>query len=177
MLSYKRLHIFTTPLLARSSLLHVSWVLRYHSPGGNVGSWRRSVNVAVIPSFPDARGCGWPPRFRTLVTGAQIAMCAALVFFTHFRRYTRRLRTCRSSLSLSQLGRAVRGGCALLLPNVKRINMIRGERVFWFVWNRRLDGGGGSLSLNGEIGQIPSSAIDIVTPYWSPRRRPIFPYI
>ena len=39
-------------------------------------------------------------------------------------------RTCRSSLSLSQLGRAVRGGCALLLPNVKRINMIRGERVF-----------------------------------------------
>ena len=104
----------------------------------------------------------------------KIAMCAALVFFPHFRRYTRRLRTCRSSLSLSQLGRAMRGGCALLLPNVKRINMIRGERVFWFVWNRRLDGGGGSLSLNGEIGQISSSAI--VMPYWSPWRRPIFPY-
>ena len=131
--------------------------------------------MAVIPGFSDARGCGQPPRFRTLVTGAQIAMCAALVFFPHFRRYTQRLRTCRSSLSLSQLGRAVRGGCALLLPNVKRRNMTRGERVFCFVWNRRLDGGGGSLSLNGEIGQIPSSAI--VTPYWSPRRRPIFPYI
>ena len=127
-----------------------------------VGSWRRSVNVAFIRGFSDARGCGRPPRFRTLVTGAQIAMCAALVFFPHFRRYTRRLRTCRSSLSLSQLGRALRGGCALLLPYVKRINMIREERVIWFVWNRRLDGGGGSLSLNGEIGQIPSSAI--VTP-------------
>ena len=74
-----------------------------------VGSWRRSVNVAFIPGFSDARGCGRPPRSRTLVTGAQIAMCAALVFFPHFRRYTRGLRTCRSSLSLSQLRRAVRG--------------------------------------------------------------------
>ena len=58
-----------------------------------------------------------------------IANCAVLVFFPHFRRYTRRLRTCRSSLSLSQIGRAVRLGCALLLPNVKRINMTSGERV------------------------------------------------
>ena len=80
MLSYKRLHIFTTPLLARSSLLHVSWVLRYHSPGGNVGSWLRSVKVAVIPGFSDAGGCGRPPRFRTLVTGAHNC-----VFFPHFR--------------------------------------------------------------------------------------------
>ena len=67
-----------------------------------VGSWRRSVNVAFIPSLLDAGGWGCPPRFRTLVTGAHKAMCAALVFFPHFRRYTRRLRTCRSSLSLSQ---------------------------------------------------------------------------
>ena len=72
----------------------------------NVGSWRRSVNVAFIPSLLDAGGWGWPPCFRTLVTGAHEAMCAALVFFPHFRRYTR---TCRSSLSLSQLRRAVRG--------------------------------------------------------------------
>ena len=129
MLSYKRLHIFTTPLLARSSLLHVSWVLRYHSPGGNVGSLLRSVKVAVIPGFSDAGGCGRPPRFRTLGRVHTIANCAALVFSPHFRRYTRRLRTCRSSLSLSQIGRAVRGGCALLLPNVKRINMTSGGRV------------------------------------------------
>ena len=139
MLSYKRLHIFTTPLLARSSLLHVSWVLRHHSPGGNVGSWLRSVKVAVIPGFSDAGGCGRPPRFRTLVTGAHNCSRAALVFFPHFRRYTRRLRRCRSSLSLSQIGRAGCGGCALLLPNVKRINMTSGERVLWFVWNCRLD--------------------------------------
>ena len=96
-----------------------------------------------------------------------IANCAALVFFPHFRRYTRRLQTCRNSLSLSQIGRAVRGSCALLLPNVKRINMTSGERVLWFVWNCRLDGEG-SLSLNGEIGQIPSSAI--VTPHQRLRR-------
>ena len=80
---------------------------------------RRGLQYGVLGS----------PSCRTLVTGAQIAMCAALVFFPHFRRYTRRLRTCRSSLSLSQLGRAVRGGCALLLPNVKRINM-REEKEF-----------------------------------------------
>ena len=78
-----------------------------------------------------------------------IAARAALVLFPHFRRYTRRLRTCRRSLSLSQTGRAVRGGCALLLPDVKRINMTSGERVLWFIWNRRLDGEG-SLGWNGE---------------------------
>ena len=47
-----------------------------------------------------------------------IAAHAVLVLFPHFRRYTRRLRTCRRSLSLSQTGRAVRGGCALLLTDV-----------------------------------------------------------
>ena len=78
-----------------------------------------------------------------------IAAVRLWYFFPHFRRYTRRLRTCRSSLSLSQIGRAVRRGCALLLPNVKRINMTSGERVLWFVWNRRLDGEG-SLNWNGE---------------------------
>ena len=35
-----------------------------------MGSWLRSVKVAVIPGFSDAGGCGRPPRFRTLVTGA-----------------------------------------------------------------------------------------------------------
>ena len=34
---------------------------------------------------------------------------AVLVLFPHFRRYARRLRTCRRSLSLSQVGRVVRG--------------------------------------------------------------------
>ena len=47
-----------------------------------------------------------------------IAAHAVLVLFPHFRRYTRRLRTCRRSLSLSKTGRAVHGGCALLLPDV-----------------------------------------------------------
>ena len=54
------------------------------------------------------------PRCRAHTVGAH----AVLVLFLHFRRYTRRLRTCRRSLSLSQTGRAVRGGCALLLPDV-----------------------------------------------------------
>ena len=70
--------------------------------GPSVGSWHCSINVAFIPSLLDAGGWGWPPRFHTVVTCAQKAMCAALVFFPHFRRYTQRLRTCRSSLSLSQ---------------------------------------------------------------------------
>ena len=47
----------------------------------SVGSWRRSVNVAVIPGFSDARGCGRPPRFRTLVTGAQNCNVCGLGIF------------------------------------------------------------------------------------------------
>ena len=35
-----------------------------------VSKGHRSVNVAVIPGFSDTGGCGRPPRFRTLVTGA-----------------------------------------------------------------------------------------------------------
>ena len=66
-----------------------------------VGSWHRSINVAFIPRFLDAGGRGWPPRFHTVVTCAHRAVCAALVLFQHFKRNTQRLRTCRSSLSLS----------------------------------------------------------------------------
>ena len=49
--------------------------------GEYVGSWLRSVKVAVIPGFSDAGGCGRPPRFRTLVTGAHNCSRAALVLF------------------------------------------------------------------------------------------------
>ena len=66
-----------------------------------VGSWHRSINVAFIPRFLDAGGRGWPPRLHTVVTCAHRAGCAALVLFPHFKRNTQRLRTCRSSLSLS----------------------------------------------------------------------------
>ena len=37
--------------------------------------------MAVIPGFSDAGGCGRPPRFRTLVTGAHNCSRAALVLF------------------------------------------------------------------------------------------------
>ena len=41
------------------------------SRGEVVGSVLRYFNVAVIPSFPDARVCGRLPRFGTLVLGAE----------------------------------------------------------------------------------------------------------
>ena len=115
---------------------------------------------------------------------------AVLVLFPHFRRYTQRLRTCHRSLSLSQTGRAVRGGCALLLPDGQRINMTSGERVLWFIWNRRLDGEG-SLCWDGEDWAVslvrhcdPTLETPTVTyryfrregqpipPYWWSRRDP-----
>ena len=94
-----------------------------------VGSLLRYFNVAVIPGFPDARICGRLPRFGTLVPGAQGRAHAALVLFPHFRYHAQRLRTCRRSLSLSQVGRVVRGVVRCSCQMSKRINMTSGGRV------------------------------------------------
>ena len=53
LVSYKRLQYIQPPLLARSSLLNISWVLRCHKPGSNVGSLLHLFTVAVVPTLPD----------------------------------------------------------------------------------------------------------------------------
>ena len=54
---------------------------------------------------------------------------AVLVLFLHFRYYTQRLRTCRRSLSLSQVGSVVRGVVRCSCQMSRRINMTSGGRV------------------------------------------------
>ena len=74
---------------------------------------------------------------------------AALVLFPHFRYYAQRLRTCRRSLSLSQVGRVVRGVVRCSCQMSKRINMTSGGRLFDLL--RTVDSTGrGSLCYNRE---------------------------
>ena len=80
---------------------------------------------------------------------------AALVLFPHFRYYAQRLRMCRRSLSLSQVGRVVRGVVRCSCKMSKRINMTSGGRVLWFTWNRRFDGERKFMLWWGMLGSFP----------------------
>ena len=111
---------------------YVGWLVIMWPSERVVGSLLRYFNVAVIPGFPDARICGRLPRFGTLVPAHRAGAHAALVLFPHFRYYAQRLRTCRRSLSLSQVGRVVRGAIRCSCQMSKRINMTSGGRVLWF---------------------------------------------
>ena len=96
MLSYKRLHIITTPATCTKQSPTRQLGPTLSLTRGNVGSLLRYFNVAVIPGFPDARICGRLPRFGTLVPGAGGPEPMWLWYFS-----------CTSDITLSNCGRAV----------------------------------------------------------------------
>ena len=95
-----------------------------------MGSLLRYFIAAVIPRFPDARICGRLPRFGTLVPGAEGRSPCGLGTFPA-------LQILRSgtadvpqvALSLSQVGRVVRGVVRCFYQMSRRINMTSGRRV------------------------------------------------
>ena len=107
---------------------------------------------------------------------------AVLILFPHFRCYARRLRTCRRSLSLSQLGRVVRGVVRCSCQMSKRINMTSGEE-FCDLLGTVHSTGKGSLCYNGE-GRAVSlvrhcepilETLMVTHRYLRRERHPIFP--